>query len=240
MSKFSILLPSLLPSGLSFALACGPSSSSSESGTPSGDDSSSTVGDETSNAATSSTATSSTATSSTATSTSGPGGEATGASSSSTAGSSEGGDDSTGGAPSMFGRYALTGGAAVLEPVGCASEAGDDAPWAITLGEPADDGTFAMQESYGDLGNAFACTETDDGFGCDAMVTVDYAAMGGPDANVQLTAHYGVTWAEAGSIDGTYDVGFACDGAACGDVVEQWNVLGFPCDIAVDFTGVLE
>lgn len=237
MSKFSILLPSLLPSGLSFALACGPSSSSSESGTSSGDGdtSSSTVDAETSSAETSSTATSTSATS-----TSGPGGEATGASSSSTAGSSEGGDDSTGGAPSMFGRYALTGGAAVLEPVGCASEAGDDAPWAITLDEPADDGTFAMQESYGDLGNAFACTETDDGFGCDAMVTVDYAAMGGPDANVQLTAHYGVTWAEAGSIDGTYDVGFACDGSACGDVVEQWNVLGFPCDIAVDFTGVLE
>lgn len=233
MSKFSILLPSLLPSGLSFALACGPSSSLSESGTSSGDDSSSTVGDETSNAATSSTATSSSATS-----TSGPGGEATGASSSSAAGSSEGGDDSTGGA--LFGRYALTGGAAALEPVGCASEAGDDAPWAITLGEPADDGTFAMQESYGDLGNAFACTETDDGFGCDAMVTVDYAAMGGPDANVQLTAHYGVTWAEAGTIVGTYDVGFACDGSACGDVVEEWNVLGFPCDIAVDFTGVLE
>lgn len=223
MSKPSIFIPV----ALSFALACGPSSSSpseSETSSSDGGTSSSTLGGDASSGEPSS---------------SGPDGEATGASSSSTAGS-EAGDGSSGSAPSMFGRYVLTGSAAVLEPVGCAAERGEAAPWAIALGEPADDGSFAMQESYGELGNAFACMQTEVGFDCDVAIEVDYAAMGGPDANVRLTAHYGVAWAEAGTIAGTYDVGFACEGAACGDVVEQWNVLGFPCDIAVDFTGVLE
>lgn len=226
MSKSSIPSPFSIPVALSFALACGPSSSSgSETSSSDGGTSSSTLGVEASSGEPSS---------------SGSDGEATGASSSSSAADSEDGDGSSGGAPSMFGRYVLTGSAAVLEPVGCAAERGEEAPWSIALGEPGDDGTFAMQESYGELGNAFECTQTDVGFDCDVAIEVDYAAMGGPDAKVRLTAHYGVTWAEAGTIVGTYDVGFACEGSACGDVVEQWNVLGFPCDIAVDFTGVLE
>lgn len=161
--------------------------------------------------------------------------------STSTDASSSGGSvDTTGGEATMFGRYVLTAGGSVLTPRGCAARRGSDPTWSITLQSPAEDGTFAMHESFGAFDNGFDCAATPTGFTCDNAVHVDYGAMAGPDAVVDLTTHYDATWADPDAIAGTYDVAFSCAGTECDAVIDEWNVLGFPCDIAVSFTGALD
>ncbi|MBK8239402.1 MAG: hypothetical protein IPK74_28090 [Deltaproteobacteria bacterium] len=149
-------------------------------------------------------------------------------------GSSAGGGDTT-----SFGDYELTRGDATITPARCAVDRGQDMPWTITLDAPTgDDGSFVLHESYGPYSGLFDCTQgPDDGFACTRSFVVDYAAMGGPDARVQLDSSYLGAWSSATAIAGSYDATFTCSGTACDDATDDWNVTAFPCDIAVAFTG---
>lgn len=152
--------------------------------------------------------------------------------------STTGGESSTGEhARPTGGRFALTGDDAVVEPAGCVVGEGPDASaWTIEFELPSDGDAFPMLETFGPYSSSFDCMLAPEGFACTHTNVVDYARFSGTDASVHHESTYDVEW-DGEQLLGAYSAEFSCTGSECADVLADWQLVGFPCAIAVSFTG---
>jgi hypothetical protein len=219
-------LRALLPSPVLFVLACGPSHAD-----PVGDDDSSTNASTDDDGPAASTGSSSVDPDDD--STSAPLDTSSTDSDTST-GSSESGDPSGAG-----GRFELTGMDAITEPDGCLGEDGArDVAWTIEFELPTEPGDFGLIEAFGPYVSEYACTLADGAFACTHETVVDYERFAGLDASVHHVSSYDAALS-GDALSGTYSADFSCAGTECNDVLDQWQLVGFPCVVDVPFTGAL-
>jgi hypothetical protein len=149
-------------------------------------------------------------------------------------GSSESGDPTAAG-----GRFELTGMDAITEPGGClADDDARDVAWTIEFELPTEPGDFVLVEAFGPYVSEYACTLADGAFACTHETVVDYGRFSGLDASVHHVSSYDAVL-DDDALAGTYSADFSCTGTECDDVLDQWQLVGFPCVVDVPFTGAL-
>ena len=138
-------------------------------------------------------------------------------------------------APSRAGTYALSTDDFVASPEGCRATEHDPEAWSLEMADPAS-GSWSATERYGDKSNPYTCAQDGEGFSCTSEAGFDYGSTG-VDADVRLDIRYDGEWGEPGSIAGSYELAFTCEGSQCADVAGQWGVNGFPCSNEGTFEG---
>ena len=138
--------------------------------------------------------------------------------------------------PTRAGTYSLSTSDFVATPAGCRDSEGDDhEAWSLEMADPAG-GKWSATERYGDKTNPYDCGNDGEGFSCTSEAGFDYGVTG-VDADVKLDIRYDGDWGEPGSIAGSYELAFTCEGAQCGEVAAQWGVNSFPCSNEGTFEG---
>lgn len=136
---------------------------------------------------------------------------------------------------SRAGTYTLSTSDFVASPEGCRESEGEHDAWSLEMTDPTAE-SWKATEHYGDKTNPYQCKKDGDGFSCTSEAGFDYSVTG-VDADVKLDIRYDGDWNGSGSIAGSYELAFTCQGAQCAEVAQQWRVNSFPCSNEGTFEG---
>lgn len=138
-------------------------------------------------------------------------------------------------AATRAGTYSLTTDDFTANPEGCRGGEQEHEAWSLEMADPTSEG-WSATERYGDKTNPYDCSNDGEGFSCASQAGFDYSVTG-VDADVKLDIRYDGDWGEAGTIAGSYELAFTCQGAQCSEVAGQWGVNSFPCTNEGTFEG---
>lgn len=138
-------------------------------------------------------------------------------------------------AQTRAGTYALSTDDFTASPEGCRTGDAHLEAWSLEMSEPAD-ASWTATERYGEHSNPYTCERDGEGFSCTSEAGFNYTQTG-KDADVKLDIRYDGSWGVAGSMRGSYELAFTCQGAECADVAGQWGVSAFPCANEGTFEG---
>lgn len=133
------------------------------------------------------------------------------------------------------GTYALSSDDFTASPQGCRSGGDHREAWSIEMGEPAT-ASWTATEHYAEHSNPYTCEQDGEGFSCTSEAGFDYTKTG-KDADVKLDIRYDGAWGLPGSMSGSYELAFTCEGSECADVAGAWGVNSFPCSNDGTFEG---
>ncbi len=133
------------------------------------------------------------------------------------------------------GTYSLSSDDFRAAPDGCRTGGDHREAWSIEMGDTAND-AWAATERYGEHSNPYSCTHEGEGFSCTSEAGFDYTKTG-KDADVKLDIRYDGSWGVAGTMNGSYELAFTCQGSECADVAAHWGVNSFPCANEGTFEG---
>ena len=137
--------------------------------------------------------------------------------------------------PTRAGTYALSSEDFTASPSGCRTGGEHREAWSLEMSEPAN-ASWTATERYGEHSNPYSCEGKEGGFSCTSEAGFDYGKTG-KDADVKLDIRYDGSWGTAGTMNGSYELAFTCQGTECAAVAGQWGVNSFPCANSGTFEG---
>ncbi|MBV1857896.1 MAG: hypothetical protein KUG77_05745 [Nannocystaceae bacterium] len=141
----------------------------------------------------------------------------------------------TAGTQARAGTYSLSSEDFTASPDGCRTGKAQHEAWSLEMTGPAG-ASWTATERYAEHSTPYTCERDGEGFSCASEAGFNYAETG-KDADVKLDIRYDGSWGVAGTMNGSYELAFTCQGTECADVAGQWGVNTFPCANEGTFEG---